>query len=270
MSAESYQSLWTNYLYNIPFRQGFVKAGGLNTRYVQAGREDAPKVLMLHGTGGTWENWCANLGPMSQDFDCYAIDMVGAGLTDKPDTDYEIAVYVDHIRAFLDRMGIERLSMLGLSLGGWISARFAVTYPEMVDKLVLISSSGLLIDAQNSSRIQATRMQAVENPTMENMRTVFRNLIKDESLHMDDLLALRQIIYSRPDMKQAMRHIVAIQDPEVRQRNILYEDEWRSITAPALVIISNADRDVYVTTSRKLAELAGKKGEQQQDHRDEE
>ena len=51
-----YRSLWTTYLYDVAFRQGFLDAGGIRTRYVQAGPEDAPAIIMLHGTGGTKES----------------------------------------------------------------------------------------------------------------------------------------------------------------------------------------------------------------------
>jgi 2-hydroxy-6-oxonona-2,4-dienedioate hydrolase len=63
----TYQSVW-RFLMQVPFRQDYVEAAGLRTRYVQAGRADRPAVLMLHGTGGHWEAFCANLGPMSEHF----------------------------------------------------------------------------------------------------------------------------------------------------------------------------------------------------------
>jgi 2-hydroxy-6-oxonona-2,4-dienedioate hydrolase len=52
-----------------------------------------PVVIMLHGTAGSWEGFAENLGPLSEHFDCYAIDMIGCGYTDKPDMPYETSVY---------------------------------------------------------------------------------------------------------------------------------------------------------------------------------
>ena len=67
--GSSYRSVW-RYLMQVPFKQDYIMAGGLRTRYVQAGPRDAPALLMLHGTGGHWETFCANLGPLSQRFNC--------------------------------------------------------------------------------------------------------------------------------------------------------------------------------------------------------
>ncbi len=52
--------------------------------------------------------------------------MVGNGFSDRPDIGYEIAVYVDHVRAVLDGLGVERASLAGTSLGSWVAAAFAL------------------------------------------------------------------------------------------------------------------------------------------------
>ena len=126
--GQDYRSIWTELL-DVSFTQGWLDAGGVSTRYVEAGPASAPAVLMLHGTGGHWETFASNLGPMSKHFRCVAIDMVGNGFSEKPDIDYEIPVYVDHAFATLDALGIERASMIGTSLGSWVAARSSLTCP---------------------------------------------------------------------------------------------------------------------------------------------
>ncbi len=250
-----YRSLWTTYLYDVAFRQGFLDAGGIRTRYVQAGPEDAPAIIMLHGTGGTWENWCANIRPLSQHFNCVAIDMVGSGLTEKPDHDYEMPVYMAQLRGVIEGLGLKKASIIGLSMGGWIGSAFAIRHPDLVDKLILLSSSGMIVDEANSARIQNSRASAVDQPTWESVASVFKTLIHDETKRMEDLIALRLNLYSRPDMKIGMKHIVAMQGGECRDRNLIAEDDWRKIKAPTLVIASLADRDVYLRTAEKINEL---------------
>lgn len=249
-----YRSLWSTYLYDVEFTQGFIDAGGVKTRFIQAGPSQAPAVIMLHGTGGSWENWCANIRPLSKHFNCVAIDMVGSGLTEKPDFDYEMPIYMAQLRGVISALGLQRASIIGLSMGGWIGSAFAIRHPELVDKLILLSSSGMIVDEANSARIQNSRAGAVDQPTFESVASVFRTLIHDEAQRMDDLVALRLKIYSRPDMKLGMKHIVAMQGGEIRDRNLLREDDWRSIKAPTLVIASLADRDVYLRTAEKIKE----------------
>ena len=71
--------------------------GGIKTRYVQAGNESNPPLIMLHGTAGSLENFAANIAAHARHFNCVAFDMIGSGMTAKPDYDYETEHYVAHV-----------------------------------------------------------------------------------------------------------------------------------------------------------------------------
>jgi 2-hydroxy-6-oxonona-2,4-dienedioate hydrolase len=249
-----YRSIWSH-LYQTSFRQGFIDAGGVRTRYVQAGRPDAPALLMLHGTGGSWEAFCANLGPHAEHFNCYAIDMVGNGFSDKPDIDYEIPVYVEHVKNFAAAVGLKRVSIIGVSLGAWIAVRFAVTHPQLIDKLTLMSPSGLLLNLQSMQSTRGERSKAADEPSWENIKLIFQTLIHDPNNRIDDLIALRQALYRQPGAKAAMAHVLVLQDPEVRKRNLVTEAEWRGIQAPALIIGSVDDPNIFLDTARQASTL---------------
>ena len=251
---QDYQSIWTA-LREVEFRQGYLNAGGIRTRYVEAGPADAPVVVMLHGTGGHWETFTRNLGPFSAHFRTIAFDMVGNGFSDRPDIGYEIAVYVDHVRAVLDGLGVERASLAGTSLGSWVAAAFALAYPDRVDTLVLMSVAGLVATAENMARIRTQRMAAVENPDWATIKAMFDHLIADERNRLPDLVALRQSIYRQPGMAQTMENTLVLQDAAIRDRNLLTPDQWRSIAAPTLSIASGQDYSEYSNTSRQVAEL---------------
>src|ERR1700761_6347299 len=91
-----YRSIWSS-LRDVEFSQRWIDVNGVSTRIAEAGSPELPGLVMLHGTGGHWEVFAPNLGVLSQHFHCVAIDMVGNGFSDKPDYDYEISVYVDHV-----------------------------------------------------------------------------------------------------------------------------------------------------------------------------
>jgi pimeloyl-ACP methyl ester carboxylesterase len=252
--AQPFRSIWTE-LRQVAFRQEWVDAGGTSTRYAEAGPAGAPAVVMLHGTGGHWETFAANLGPFSRHFRCVAPDMVGNGFSDQPDVDYEIPVYVDHVLAVMDALGIPRASIIGVSLGSWVAARLALEHPDRVDKLIFLSTAGLIATRQNMDRIRAERTRAVDDPTWASIRAMFEHLIADERNRIPDLIALRQAVYSQPGMKAAIHRILVLQDPDVRDRNLLTEDEWKAIAAPALVVASGRDHNEYENTSRRVAAL---------------
>ena len=135
-----FRSVWSD-LYATEFRQGWVDAGGLKTRFIEAGSPDNPPLVMLHGTAGSWENFCLNVAAHAEHFHCFAFDMIGSGLTDKPDFDYETQHYVKHLCDFMDATKIGRANLIGLSLGARVASRFAIDHPQRIDKLVLLSAT---------------------------------------------------------------------------------------------------------------------------------
>jgi 2-hydroxy-6-oxonona-2,4-dienedioate hydrolase len=249
-----YRSLWTG-LRDVSFEQGYISVNGLNTRYVRSGTKGKPVLVMLHGTAGHWEAFSSNFKAHSADFEILALDMIGCGFTDKPDHPYEIKDYMGHVLAFLDTMGVAKASFIGCSLGAWISAAIARKHPERVEKLILLSASGYFSSAENRGRIISQRTKAVDDPSWENIKAIFNKLLAREKSRIDDLVAHRQAIYRMPEMKKGMLNILALQDPDIRERNLLKDDDWKAITAEALVIGSLADADEYLNTARVVSQL---------------
>ena len=247
-----YRSIW---LADVPFSQSFVDVDGVRTRVVQAGSPDLPHLVLLHGTGGHWETFALNLGVLSQHFHCVGLDMVGNGFTDKPDHDYEIPVYVRHVLGTMDALGVDHASLIGMSLGAWVAARIAVDHPGRLDRLILMSPAGMEASAANMARIRAERTRAVDDPSWESIKAVFDHLIADERNRMPDVIALRQAIYRLPETRDSIDHLLILQDPEVRQRNLISADDYRSIKAPTLVVASGKDVGVYQDTAKAVAEL---------------
>jgi 2-hydroxy-6-oxonona-2,4-dienedioate hydrolase len=253
-TATPYRSLWTS-LREVEFCQSFLDIAGVRTRVVQAGAPELPAVIMLHGTGGHWETFAPNLPALSRHFHCIAIDMIGNGFTDKPDYDYEISVYVEHVLGVMDRLGIAHASFVGMSLGAWVSARVAVSHPDRLDRLILMSPAGLIATAANMARIRAERTKAVEDPSWDSIHAVFEHLIADEKNRIPDIIALRQAIYQLPQTRDTIDRLLILQDAQARDRNLIAPDEWRTIKAPTLVVASGKDHGEYQSTARQVADL---------------
>ncbi len=198
-----YRSVWTELLAT-PFRQGWIDAGGIRTRYVQAGDESHPPLVMLHGTAGSLENFAANIAAHAEHFNVIALDMIGSGMTGKPDYDYETGHYVQHLNDFYAAMGLEKASVIGLSLGARVASRFAIDHPQAVDKLILLSATAYFPARPIQGDIKKSRTDAAANPTWDSVREIFKGLFHDETKVWDDMIATRLALYSRPEMKQAM------------------------------------------------------------------
>lgn len=249
-----YRSIWAHMM-QTPFRQDYIEAGGVRTRFVQAGPKDAPVVIMLHGTAGTWECFSANIPRLAKHFNCYAIDMVGSGFSGKPDVDFEIPVYVKHVRDFMAAVGVSRASFIGVSLGAWIAARFAIDHPEAVDKIVMVAASGLIMNKETMGDIKGRRTKAVDDPSWDNIKAIFTSLIYEERNRIPDLIAVRQASYKQPEMKRAMDHILCLQNPDIRPRNLIPEELWKTIKAKALIIGAPDDKDDFYQTAIRASKL---------------
>lgn len=237
------------------FSQGYLTADGIRTRYLHAGERGKPPLILIHGTGGHAEAYTRNLVAHGEHFDTYAIDLVGHGWSDKPLAPYEISVYVQHLRAVLDTLGFERAHLSGESLGGWVGARFALQFPDRVDRLVLNTTGGATFDLAVMERIRTLSTAAVENPSWETIKARLTWLMADPAVVTDDLVACRQSIYAQPAMRAAMQHILCLQEPVTRRRNNLTDAEWAAIKAPTLVLWTDKDPTAAVSVGQHIADL---------------
>jgi pimeloyl-ACP methyl ester carboxylesterase len=252
---QPYKSVWTELL-DTPFRQAWIDAGGLKTRFVQAGDPAHPPLILLHGTAGSLENFAANLAAYARHFNCIAFDMIGSGMTDKPDFDYETDHYVKHALDFLNAMGIKKAaSVIGLSLGARVASRLAIDYPDKVEKLILLSATAYFPAKPIQDDIKRSRSAAAANPTWDSIVEIFRGLFHEPGKVWDDLIGTRLSIYRRADMKAAMPHILALLDPAVYNRNRISDDDWKRLRAPTLIIAAVDHEDVFLETARTIVKL---------------
>jgi 2-hydroxy-6-oxonona-2,4-dienedioate hydrolase len=143
----------------------------------------------------------------------------------------------------------------GESLGGWVASRAAVDHPDRIDRLVLNTAGGSQADPEVMKRIITLSMAAVEAPTWETVQTRIKWLMADKSKTYDDIVASRQRIYRQPGFVNAMRDIMALQDPAIRARNLLGPKEYGAITAPTLVVWTSDDPTADVTEGRRIASM---------------
>lgn len=119
-----------------------INVGGLGTRYLKAGNEGLPLVL-LHGDSDSSIDWSWVLPELAATHRVYAPDFPGFGDSAKPNVIYSVDFLVQFVVDFLTALEIERAVLVGNSLGGLVALRLALSRPEQVPGLVLVDSSGL-------------------------------------------------------------------------------------------------------------------------------
>lgn len=254
MSERAYTSVWSD-LAQVEFSQGFLQAGPYRTRYLHSGSEDKPLLLMLHGVTGHAEAYVRNLKSHGEHFNCYAVDFIGHGYSSKPEHPLEIQDYIDQVLSVMDTLGEEKAYFTGESLGGWTTARLAQLHPDRVERIALNTMGGTMANPKVMERLLTLSAEAAEDPSWERVKARLEWLMADPSMVTDDLIRTRQAIFEQPDWKMACQMNMALQDPDTRKRNMLGDDDLRSIEAEALVIWTTKDPSGPVDEGQRIADL---------------
>jgi pimeloyl-ACP methyl ester carboxylesterase len=109
--------------------------------YVKAG--SGPVLLLIHGMAGTHATWQPVIEPLAQRHTVIALDLPGHGASEAGAGDYSLGSLAAGLRDLLVKLGHERATLVGHSLGGGIAMQFAYQFPEITERLVLVSSGGL-------------------------------------------------------------------------------------------------------------------------------
>lgn len=237
------------------FKLDYIDAGGIRTRYLEAGDSSSEEaVIFIHGTGGHLEAFTRNIFAHAEHYRTIALDMIGHGFSDKPDHDYEIHDYVKHLLDFCDAMGLKKIHAHGESLGGWITAQFAIDHPDRVKSLTLNTAGGLNTDPKVMEKVYSVTMNAVRTASPETVRARLEWLMNDPSRVTDDLLEQRLRIYTQPGFETAMEHILCLQKMDIRLRNVLTDDSLTAIKAPTLVIWTDHDPTAPLATGQRFVD----------------
>ncbi len=117
-----------------------VELHGRPVMYVEAG--SGPVLLLVHGMAGTFENWNEVIEPLARHHTVIALDLPGHGGS-APAGDCSLGAFASVLRDLLTALGHKRATIVGHSLGGGIAMQFSYQFPEMTERLVLVSSGGL-------------------------------------------------------------------------------------------------------------------------------
>ena len=191
----------------------FYDAGGVRTRALEAGDQDAPVLLLLHGTGGHAETYYRNVVPLSKHFRVLSVDMVGHGFSDRPaDIGYSLDDFANHIADLLDAIGADKAHISGESLGSAVAAWFAISHPERVERLVLNTAVLAHPTPEGMAELEEFARRTVEvmssGLTRDAIRTRMQWLVSDPSRMTEELVSCRMRIYKQPGMLETIGKVM--------------------------------------------------------------
>ena len=119
----------------------YIMIGDNRVRYFEEGEGET--VLFIHGIGQAMYTFRKNVHALSQYCHVVTVDLLGHGLSDKPDIDYTIDDFSSMIYDFTQAMALENITLLGFSTGAVIALDVAQKHPELVKRLILLSPGGV-------------------------------------------------------------------------------------------------------------------------------
>jgi pimeloyl-ACP methyl ester carboxylesterase len=237
----------------VDIEQGqFLDINGAATHYHDVG--EGKVVLLLHGSGpgvSAWANWRHAIPALAGSARVLALDLVGYGATERPDTvRYSLRTWTDHVWNFLDELGIDKVSVIGNSLGGRIAMQMAEDNQDRLDRLVLMGAPG--VGMTLTEGLKALRSY---EPSFDAMSTLLKNYFAvDKSIITDDLVQIRYEASAAPGAHEAYR-LMFFHPDHAGSELAVSEDQVRAITVPTLLVHGREDRVVPVDVAWNMIDL---------------
>ncbi len=175
--------------------------------YHEAG--DGPPLLLLHGSGpgvSGWANFSGNLPRFARHFRTLVLDLPGFGRSHAVDGTPVLHAPAA-VLAFLDGLGIDRLAMVGNSLGGGVVARLAATNPDRVSRLVTLGGVGVPFFSAMPPEGIIRLVEFVEDPTRDRLLQWMRSMVFDPAVLTEEFVEARWVAASDPAALAAIRTI---------------------------------------------------------------
>ncbi|HEY0427378.1 MAG TPA: alpha/beta fold hydrolase [Pyrinomonadaceae bacterium] len=231
-------------------QEKIVTVFGANISYLEAGDAAKPTVILLHGLGANNASWQFNIQAFAANYHVFAPDQIGFGKSDKPMLKYRVGTYVDFLDKFMSELKIEKASLVGNSLGGWIAALTAIKYPNRVEKIVLADAAGL-----KPSDVDMKLIYSLNFSTRDEVRSLTKLVFYNQEIFGNEIYvdeAMRQRVLAGDAYT-----INSLIDSIKRDEDFL-NGQLGQIKKPALIIWGKQDGLLKLTDGEQFKkEIAG-------------
>lgn len=240
------------------FEERYLKVQGVDIRYFDQG--GGPVVLLIHGLGGAAVNWFRNIGPLSQSYRVIALDLPSFGQSEMPEVSPDEASYgyfTSFLKDFLGKLGVKKTVLVGSSMGGGIAIDFTLRFPQRVEKLVIVSGSGLgrevsLYKILFQSAVHEGMARILGN---KNLTKQLARLVVYDPKVVDEESMMAYINWRKnPKVKKI---IVSLGSKAVglRGQKWLFVDRLKEIACPTLIVWGRNDQILPFKQGLKAHEL---------------
>ncbi|TQR08573.1 alpha/beta fold hydrolase [Psychrobacillus soli] len=235
-------------------KENFVTFNGIESHYWEGG--SGYPLILIHGGGAGadgWGNWNHIMDKyVSQGFHVIAYDVLGYGLSSRPDPvtfNYTQEARVDQLVSLISGLDLNRVSLIGNSLGGAIAASATAKLPEKINKLVLMGASGRRKPNDNS---EGVRTLATYNNEREHMERIIRNLTNEQFVITEELLDYRLKMANDPATSAAYQATMSNLN---KNGLFILDEDLKSIKQKTLIVHGREDNQVPLQFSLEYEHL---------------
>ncbi len=223
-----------------------IDVDGAGIHCLIAGPSGAPPVVFMHGLGGSLATWSLNLPAFAERYHICALDLPGAGASDKPLAGYEVASLANTVARVMEALGPDWIpaSLVGHSLGGAVALALAERFPGRVRRVVLVDSAGL------GPEIDGGLLDLMrEEPTRAGLRAELSRFFAQPGFVQQALVDQLYEQRTQPGAHQALVKTLDAAFGSGTQR-IDLRDTLAALTIPVLVVWGEADVVIPVSHAR--------------------
>jgi pimeloyl-ACP methyl ester carboxylesterase len=219
----------------------YVNVKGINTHYLSGG--NGPPVILIHGTGAGVFDWKFTVGPLSEHYSVYALDMVGYGHSDKPKTKYTLDYYIDFLEHFIDALQLNHLSLVGQCFGGATALGLAIKSPERIEKLIIADPPflGKTMSLEMISRLPFFLVKLFSRSSRRTVRLGFKVSVYDSGFVTNQMVEEAYQLRNMPGATYA-RAATYKNNPGVGGQRHFFHDELARVIMPTLIIWGREDK----------------------------
>jgi pimeloyl-ACP methyl ester carboxylesterase len=228
-----------------------VEVFGQKIHYVEAG--SGPTVILLHGLGGDVSNWTATVPALAKSFHVLAPDQIGFGDSAKPMIDYRVATLVDFLDGFCKKLGVNKATVVGNSLGGWTAMAFTLAHPDKVERMVLVDSAGYSL-SRSGQPVPPDVLRGLNPSTVEASKNLMKVIFANQAIVTDEFAERAFAEHLRKNDGYTIDRFI---DSILLNQDVL-DGKLGAVKVPTLIIWGRQDALTPLASGQMMAkEIAG-------------
>ncbi|MGD1902189.1 MAG: alpha/beta fold hydrolase [Geitlerinemataceae cyanobacterium] len=197
-------------------------------------------VILLHGFFGDSETLGGLADELKSDFQCFSLELLGFGDSEKPDIKYLVEDQVEFLRQFIEKLNLKDVYLLGYSYGAWVSAAYAIAHPSDLGYLGLLAPAGIRDDSF-VGKYDAMKPLLWPTPLIDWAIAIYKYIapLRNDRAGYEKILLFRTTFKTQPAATAILKSRLR---PEDAVDTV--EHEIHRITTPTIVVAAEQDETI--------------------------